>query len=409
MSEHFTPDQHDHCECGHPHEFNVHDHECECGCHEEAGIDFAEMVGIEGEPVRALRDILALLEDEELMLATELYAMDEELPELEGLSREELIDCAFEALTSPDIHVLNLRSLQADVRDDYLWIMEEGLYECSANAAAERLEKLTLAESEESFAATLREIERAATVEALAGEMMVFPFLHDDMVSFVVPDEIREACKSVATEEFLDYVKEVELVVSYIDAATNLYGVIAVEDVIDLIAAYEPNFDAATAASHVVDILEIDKLWPHFASGGIIAHPLFSEGTGLGEAMAADLLAAAAKVPRYQPERDDFLAYAYPDYDEENFEAELLYELLSDLYPDHDTDQAFEIVQFVQQCGRQGMRNEVIIDSLFEDLLPEPLANEGQASLLIKQLAKVVHTTRTWGLNGHTPEEAEKL
>ena len=173
-------------------------------------------------------------------------------------------------------------------------------------------------------------------------------------------------------------------------------------------AAYEPDIDAAAAADLVVEALEVNQLWPRSIENGFVAHELFREGVGLGEQMAFELLSIAAETPRYQPDRETFLSYSYPDFDEENFEAELLYELLVDLYPDNDVDEAFQMVQFVQQCARQGMRNEIIVESLFEDMLPQPLANEGQASLLIKQIAKLVHTTRTWAFNGHSPEEVEQ-
>lgn len=399
----------DFCECGHDH--HHHGDACDCGCEDMPQLGLAQLVGVEGEPVYTLAEIFALLEDEEVKLAIESYdPSEEEDLGLDQLSREELIARAVEVMSSPDIHVMNLRSLQSDMREDYLWIVEEGVYECSADAAAARLDFLINAEDEQEIANMVREIERAATIEALAGEMIVFPFLHDGLITFVMPNEIREACKSIATEEFLTYVAEVEQIIAYIDAATNLYGVIAVEDLIDLIATYEPDMSASDAAAHVVEILEVDRLWPHSVENGFVSHELFRDGTGLGEQMAYELLSVASNTPRYQPDRETFLDYANPDFDEENFEADLLFELLVDLFPEYDDPEAaYQVVQFVQQCARQGMRNEIIIETLFEDMLPQPLANEGQASLLIKQIAKLVHTTRSWPFSGHTPEEAESL
>jgi len=367
------------------------------------------LTGIEAQPVFTLPEALALLEDEELMLAIELYDLSDEAElGLEALDREQLLARATEALSNPAIHEINLRSIPTISREHYLWLAREGVYEHPLDQAAEDMRRILEADDEAEIQRIVSNMERGATIEALAGEMLVFPFVHDGLVTFVMPNEIREACLSVATEEFLAYAEAVELATAYIDAATNLYGVIAVEDVIDLMAAYEPDIDAAAAADLVVEALEVNQLWPRSVENGFVAHELFREGVGLGEQMAFELLSIAAETPRYQPDRETFLSYAYPDFDEENFEAELLYELLVDLYPDSDVDEAFQMVQFVQQCARQGMRNEIIVESLFEDMLPQPLANEGQASLLIKQIAKLVHTTRTWAFNGHSPEEVEQ-
>ncbi len=370
----------------------------------------ASLMALNSRPCFTLAEILPMLSDEELMLAIELYDMDEEEDlELESLSRAELIARATKALTDPAIHEANLLSLPYNSREHYLWLKEEGEYRHPLDQAEIYLQRLMVTEDDEEATRIIEFMERETTMEALASEMLVFPFVYEGMLSYVMPHEVRDACDKIATEEFLEYAENLELASEYIDAATNLYGAVAIEDIIDIMAAYEPNIDATTAAELIVESIEVNKLWPHSVENGFVAHPLFNESIGLGVQMAFDLLKTASKTPRYQPEPPIFLNYAFHDFEEENFEADLLYELLVDLYPEHDKDDCYEMVQFVQQCARQGMRSEIIVEAMFKEILPGPLANEAQSSLLIKQLAKLMHTTRTWTLNGRSPAEVEEI
>lgn len=351
------------------------------------------LAAIDASPLTALDDILQILEDDELKLICEIHGLSFERCDLETASRSELEDRAAFFLTHPVIQEITMLDMSPSIRADYLEIMRVGVFTFAPEG-----------EDEENPHAHLRGL-----LDALSSMMLVFPFAQKDAFTYVVPDEIRKSCEKVVAEGFLDYAAENDLVYQYIDAAVNLYGVIRLTDLVEIIDKHEAvSFSAAEVEEHILNLLAGEGVWAYFEDEGLIAHEIFLDGAGLGLSFAQELYAHASSVSRYVPEKDLFLAHANPGFFEENFEAELLTELLAGFFPEA-ADTMGDTVTFVQECARQGVRNDVLIETLFEEFLPSPFANEAQANLAIKQAAKLVQTTRAWACNGRTPVEVDKM
>lgn len=356
-------------------------------------IEGSGLAALDSKPLTSLADILQILEDDELMLICEMYGLHFEPYDLEAASRVELEDRAAFLLTHPVIQEITMLDMSPSIRADYLEIMREGVFSFAPEG-----------EDEENPHARLRGL-----LDALSSMMLAFPFAQKDAFTYVVPDEIRKSCEDVIAEGFLDYAAENDLVYQYIDAAVNLYGVIRLTDLVEIIDRHGAvSFSAAEVEELILSLLASEGVWAYFENEGFVAHEIFLDGAGLGLTFAQELHAHASSVSRHIPEKDLFLAHANPGFFEENFEAELLTELLAGFFPEAATTMG-DTVAFVQECARQGVRNDVLIETLFEEFLPGPFANEAQANLAIKQAAKLVQTTRAWACNGRTPAEVDKM
>lgn len=356
-------------------------------------IEGSGLAAIDASPLTSLADILQILEDEELKLICEMHGMNFEHRDLEKATREELEAQATFLLTHPATQEITMLDMSPSIRADYLEIMREGVFAFAPEG-----------EDESNPQARLRGL-----LDALSSMMLCFPFAQKDAFTYVVPDEIRKSCEEVIADGFLEYAAQNDLVYQYIDAAVNLYGVILFDDLVDIIVKHEAvSFSTEELEDLISSLIASEGVWAYFASEGLIAHEIFQDGAGLGLTYAQELHAHASTVSRFVPEKDLFLAHANPGYFEENFEAELLTELLAGFFPEAAATMG-DTVAFVQECARQGVRNDVLIETLFEEFLPGPFANEAQANLAIKQAAKLVQTTRAWACNGRTPAEVDKM
>lgn len=344
---------------------------------------------IEAEPMSDLMGILALLDDEELRYAIDMHIMPPEEFDTDAASGDELIAEAFRRLTQPRVHERTMFDMGPGMRETYLKIMETGRFEYEEG------------ESEPT--------EERSLLDAIAVMLVAFPFLHDGKITYIIPDEIRATLQTVIDDGFLEFAAQNDLVYEYIDAATNLYGVIKLDDLAQIIESQNPGaFEEAPIQEFLHNVADYAQLWAYFEEDGVIAHEIFSNEGGLGKNYALELMQFASKLPRFVPEKEELLKYVDPQYYEENFEADLLAELIDGFFPNEKVGTR-ECVLFVQECARQGMRPEILIETLFEEYLPGPFANEAQANLAIKQIVKLVNTTRAWADNGRTLAEAEMI
>ena len=357
---------------------------------------------IEGEPVDDLRAILRQLDEEDLRFTIDM--LDLRNIDSDALSGEDLVEQTANTLCSLATHEEILINMNPTFREEYLRIMEKGRY-----TVAEDVTPSNPADH----------AQFTSVIGAAAAMSVAFAFAHDGLTTFVIPDEVRHAFNRAVEGGILDFCEEVDLVHEYLFAATNLYGAIAVEDLANIMMKLDPQVFAEKRGTldHILRIVEFDDVLPYFeaedeeaeeAGKGIVANSLFEESGGLGRELACDLVRFARQVPRFLPTRATLLKYACPDYFEPNFEVELLTELLEGFFPGQ-ADVCAQAISFVQSAAREGIKEDVIIETLAQDILPEPLKNDGQANLLIKQVIKVVNTTRSWGANGHTNQEMEAL
>ena len=352
-------------------------------------LDLPQITAIEGQPMHALADILGLLDDDELRYAVDMHNPAALNFDTDAATREELITEASARLASPTIHEVSMLDMGPSMRETYVNIMKQGIFE--------------FAKDSEDFDET------RSLLDALAMMMTVFPFEHEGKLTYVVPTEIQASFQRVIDDDFLTFAAENDMVYDYVDAATNLYGVIEVADLAKIIESHNPQeLTGGPADEFLKNVISYGQFWSYYEEEGVVAHELFAEEQGLGKQYALELMEFARKIPRYIPSKEEFLKYASPDYYEDNFEADLLAELLDGFFSDTEVN-IQECVLFVQDCARQGMRPEVLIETLFEDYLPGPFGNEAQANLAIKQIVKLVNTTRAWADNGRTLAEAEQL
>lgn len=362
------------------------------------GADFASgefFPVIEGEPTFDLAAILRQLDPEDARYAIDMHAFIS--IDSDALSGDELIAKATDVLSRPIMHEMTLIDLDPAFRKGYTAVMEQRRFDFPDKPEPE---------------SSLESHFFQGLLASLASASIVFAFRHEGTLTYVVPDGVKEGFDKAIEDDILKFCEEVDLVHEYLSAAVNLYGIISVDDLAHIMMKLDPQtfYDEQGTRDHLLRIEEDGESWPYFAEEELIANDLFADEAegGLGKELAFELARFARRIPRYVPNRETFLCYADPDFFEPNFEADLLKELLDGFFPGYDKENE-EALAFVQASAREGMRSDVITETLAEDLLPEKLVNENQRSLLAKQVAQVVNTTRNWGANGRTDQEASSL
>lgn len=226
---------------------------------------------------------------------------------------------------------------------------------------------------------------------------LVFSFLEQDKLYVVMPEEVKAVYEKLDQKAFLAERNATQLVLQYIEAAANLYGICPVEKLIAIINDQndvnltEEQFDR-------IHLSVSDKALTWDIQKGLI----FSdglEGDGVEEYEA--FLESVKDKPYYIPAKEELLRYASSVYYEETPELEALqsYIVRQLRKPERLAEALVDDIQLA--CAM-----EEPLDVVMEEFERREIRlNKKQLEGVIPLLIAVNNTTRMWSNRGFTPSE----
>ena len=226
---------------------------------------------------------------------------------------------------------------------------------------------------------------------------LVFSFLEQDELFFVMPEEVKAAYEKLDQKSFGEERGTSQLVLRYTEAAANLYGICPVQKLIEIIndqngsSLTEEQFDE-------IRLSVTDKVLTWDVQRGL----LFSDGLD-GENLDdyEAFLESVKDKPYYIPPKEELLRYAEIDYFERTPQLEALKNYV------------------MQQLGKGERLAEAIVDDIqLVCSMEEPLnaimeefetrkirLSKKQLNEVVPLVIQVNNTTRMWSNRGFTPDE----
>ncbi|REE81546.1 SEC-C motif-containing protein [Paenibacillus taihuensis] len=226
---------------------------------------------------------------------------------------------------------------------------------------------------------------------------LVFSFLEQDELFIVMPKEVKAAYKKLDRRSFEEERSVSQLVLRYIEAAANLYGICPVEKLIAIINE-QNNISLTEGEFNAIRLSVSDKMLYWDIQSGLILHEAL-EGEGLEDYQ--EFLESVKDKPYYMPPKEELLRYAELDYFEMTPQLEALKS------------------HIVEKLGRTERQAEALMDDIqLACAMEEPLAvimeefeirkirlNKKQLEELMPIIIAVNNTTRMWSNRGFTPDE----
>lgn len=218
-----------------------------------------------------------------------------------------------------------------------------------------------------------------------------------DKLLYVVPDEIRDIIAELLKDGFLEERKRRDELNKYAVAAANLYGVISLDEFVDLFNSHN---EMKTDRNEVSC-----KLLPYLAAGigyhiwrDYIAEESFAEDNYDG---VIYLLGDRSGKPRYNPSKEELLKYADWDYYEQTPQLEALKKKLDNLLDNED-----KVLDVIDEFHDLTIHGAMI--SKYMDVLNDVgvvFSGIEEANEFIMLMAEMSNNTRIWENYGHTPAE----
>lgn len=241
---------------------------------------------------------------------------------------------------------------------------------------------------------------------------LVFSYFQEGKVYLVMPEEIKETYGRLsAGGVFLEEQKWRRLIMDYVEAASNLYGICTLDKLAEIINAHQgTGFIARDELEEAVQysLVRQQKFDYVAEEDAIVNITLLGEDEDGNEDAEnwRDLLKQTAGKPHYVPDQEEFLRYA----DDMYFEM---------------TPQLTALKVFVL---KHLSNNEELVDSLIDDIqlaisMEQPMQevihefdrrgivfeDMKQVERIVELLTAIHNTTRRWSNCGHTPNELGAL
>ncbi|WP_219834950.1 YecA family protein [Paenibacillus sp. R14(2021)] len=282
--------------------------------------------------------------------------------------------------------------------------LADALYERITNAVQVRSTFLTAETQEWEFVNRLLQApyiqDNAVFADAylfLMDKGLVFSFLEQDKLFFVMPEEVKAAYKQLDQKSFREERGVSQLVLRYTEAAANLYGICPVQKLIEIIN--DQNGSSLTEEQfNRIRLSVTDKVLTWDVQRGF----LFSDGLD-GESLDdyEAFLESVKDKPYYIPPKEELLRYAEIDYFEMTPQLEALKGYI------------------MQQLGKGERLAEAIVDDIqLVCSMEEPLSvimeefenrkirlSKKQLQDIMPLIINVNNTTRMWSNRGFTPAE----
>lgn len=229
---------------------------------------------------------------------------------------------------------------------------------------------------------------------------LVFTYFNDNKLYLIMPDEVKNTFKQVNTDEFQQARSRQSLVLEYIEALTNLYGVYTTDKLLEIFNTQNE--------SEPLNLQELNEYLEHFLSrqqkfaleSGFLIDSGLAYDDEEGELEA--LLQRIQGKPYYVPNKTELLKYA----DDSYFEITPQLTDLGHYVLSHMSDDK-EMVEYLIDDIQFAASLEIPLQGLLYEFEKRNLtfADKKQAEQVIKLLKEVCNHTRLWSNCGHTPNE----
>ncbi|NHN32552.1 YecA family protein [Paenibacillus agricola] len=323
---------------------------------------------IKGEVTTKLKDILQVRTKEKLSLLASSYA----LPGRSKMKKQDLADALYQHIM--DVNVLRDVLLIAKTEE---WKLINRLLEVPY------VHDDTLYPGMYLF---------------LMGKGLLYSFYKEEKMYFLIPEEIKEVYRSIPLKALLEDRDRSQLILQYINASANLYGICPQVKVIEIFNSQNKSqLTESEFYDAYVKISSRAQTW-YLKSGDVIDEYFDCDNKEDTDA----LLEGVKDKPYFIPDKQEFLKYAESDYFEK-------------------TPQLASLHTYISQhlC-----KDKWLVDSLVDDIqlvcsMEEPLAavmneferrnirfnKKEQLQSIIPLIAHVYNHTRIWSNRGHTPAE----
>lgn len=230
---------------------------------------------------------------------------------------------------------------------------------------------------------------------------LIFSFWDGYKLSYVIPEEIKEVYRTFHSKSFIKTRDRYQLVLQYVEAATNLYGVCKPEKCIEIFNAQN---DEKLSEDEFGQIYSFHTARQHlfYMSRGYLINDYFDEGN---QEEFEELLERIKNKPYYIPAKEEFLKYADSGYYEQTLQLDRLKTfILQNL--SRDEELAEIIVEDIQLACSMEEPFEGIMDEF------ERRNIHIKSMELLNALAALINdvnnNTRLWSNCGRTPFELQK-
>ena len=227
---------------------------------------------------------------------------------------------------------------------------------------------------------------------------LVFSFYHDNKLTLVMPNEIREAWYELDQNTVFNARDRLQLVKLYIEAMANLYGAIKLEKFFEILNSQnqETIDEIEFSVIYTALISRDNAFWLH---EGYIVSDYFDENN-LDE--FSKLLERAENKSWYIPERSELLKYADDLYFDKTPQLKALKAyIVKNLCPDEILiEDLIDDIQLL--CSMEEPLQEIINEFDRRDII---FNDTQQIKELVKLIMEVYNTSRLWANHGFTPME----
>lgn len=226
---------------------------------------------------------------------------------------------------------------------------------------------------------------------------LVFSFMERDRLFFVMPEEVKAAYKGLDPKSFREERSRTQLVLRYIEAAANLYGICPVSKVIEIINDQNGGGLTEEQFNRIRSSVSDKRLTWDIQQGFLYSEGLDGESLGDYEAF----LESVSDKPYYIPPKEELLRYAEMDYFEMTPQLKALKSYIMGQLGEGER-MADAIVDDIQLACSTEEPLDVIMEA-FEDR--KIRLSKKQLTDMMPLMVDVRHTTRMWSNRGFTPAE----
>lgn len=219
----------------------------------------------------------------------------------------------------------------------------------------------------------------------------------DGHFHYIVPAEVQAAYREIEKSGFPAEKEHAILLNDYAIAATNLYGVILQDDLVEIFNKQNVQ-KTSTDEMFSVLIRYVPLDYGYCFWKGYLVNDDFADNDFQDVEYFAGT--AGAK-PRYIPAKNQFLKYSDWDYIEPTQQISALQAYISRELTD-DPDLAEDLTEEIAYGCKYETKMQVYIDMFEEEGI---LLSFEQIHTLAKLIVDVQNNTRLWLNNGHTPDE----
>jgi hypothetical protein len=231
---------------------------------------------------------------------------------------------------------------------------------------------------------------------------ILYTFFDEDKLYLVIPEEVKEALKQLDWEALRWTRSWEQLVLQYVNAAVNLYGVCTPELLLDI---YNDQNEQRLSLEHLKEITDFHlmRMQQYLLIDGYYASQYFDDDN-LGE--LHDLLKQIQNKPRYIPHKEEFLKHSGNHYFEMTPQLlQLRLYILNQLCD--DAELVDTIIEDIQLACSMEEPLQMIVNEL--DRRNIVFDNIDQVKRFASLVTEVNNHTRIWSNCGYTPAELGAL